>query len=80
MIHGTRRAFIGDPTPQLTRTIREDMEASALDAFLTLGDCSATLLRERYGFQPHQVEAHGHLAIFNARHAWLERKAAGDAA
>lgn len=80
MIHGTRRRFYGDPTPQLTRTICEDMEASALDAFLTLGDCSPTLLRERYGFQPHQVDAHSAVAIHNARATWLGRQAAGDAA
>lgn len=76
----TRTIVRGDPTPQLTKQIEEDMRASALDAFHRYGNCSGDLLQFTYGFTCHQVDCFAAEAIHHARHTWLEQKVAGDAA
>ncbi len=60
----------GDPTPVLTESVRQDMEASALDCLRKNKVCTLDQLAHLYSFTTHQVAVWGRDAIAAARAAW----------
>ena len=65
----TKTMFAGDPTPELSASVREDMEAAALDSLRRGRSPSPRELRLTYGFTAAQVDAYGDDAIAAAQTA-----------